>query len=231
MRLSAPKTLEIHTHTYAHLDVTVRTRKSGGNLLLSADVNMSNVNCLIRKLCSWGNNLSSWNQSSVPYAFRTCSVPCYARPPTVGFHKPSERSIREVSASATSCQTSVMSRTNIVQPIAGDALHDDGNYVRVIDHIQGHVRRRQLSGQGLVVQRVRSCHSLSAKLATDVLCRAVLLVDVSRWSRKNPGTPGGGLRPERVYTLRFKCGKYCMNHCTKVKPYYAATGVEPASTG
>jgi hypothetical protein len=146
MRLSAPKTLEIHTHTYAHLDVTVRTRKSGGNLLLSADVNMSNVNCLIRKLCSWGKQfifLESIERSvRVPYLFRTCSVPCYARPPTVGFHKPSERSIREVSASATSCQTSVMSRTNIVQPIAGDALHDDGNYVRVIDHIQGHVRRR-----------------------------------------------------------------------------------------
>ncbi|KAI0276648.1 hypothetical protein BGY98DRAFT_694421 [Russula aff. rugulosa BPL654] len=176
---------------------------------------MSNVNCLIRKLCSWGKQficLESIERSvRVPYLFR--SLLCTSHHSR--FSQPSERSIREVSASATSCQTSVMSRTNIVQPIAGDALHDDGNYVRVIDHIQGHVRRRQLSGQGLVVQRVRSCHSLSAKLATDVLCRAVLLVDVSRWSRKNPGTPGGGLRPERVYTLRFKCGKYCMNHCTK----------------
>ena len=199
MRLSAPKTLEIHTHTYAHLDVTVRTRKSGGNLLLSADVNVSNVNCLIRKLCSWGGKqFICLSQSSVPYLFR--SLLCtshYSR-----FSQPSERSIiREVSASAISCHTSVMSRTNIVQPIAGNALHDDGNYVRVIDHMLGHVRRRQLSGKGLVVQRVRSCHSLSAKLATDVQCRTVLLVDVSRWSRKIPGTAGGGLRPRAgMYT-------------------------------
>ena len=80
MRLSAPKTLEIHSHTqaYAHLDVTVRTRKSGGNLLLSADVNVSNVNCLIRKQCSWGGKQSICLESierSVLVPFLVMHVP------------------------------------------------------------------------------------------------------------------------------------------------------------
>jgi len=38
-----------------------------------------------------------------------------------------------------------------LQPIADDTLRDDGDYVRVIDHILGHFRRRHLSGhQGMV---------------------------------------------------------------------------------
>jgi hypothetical protein len=59
-----------------------------------------------------------------------------------------------------------------LQPIAHDTLYDDGDYVRVIDHVLGHIRRRHLSGHQGMVQRARSCHSLSAKLATDVQCRS-----------------------------------------------------------
>lgn len=59
-----------------------------------------------------------------------------------------------------------------LQPSAGDALRDDGDHVRVIDHILGRLRRRHLSGHQSMVQRARSYHSLSAKLATDVQCRS-----------------------------------------------------------
>ena len=59
-----------------------------------------------------------------------------------------------------------------LQPITDDTIRDDGDYVRVIDHILGHFRRRHLSGHQGMVQRARSCHSLSAKLATDVQCRS-----------------------------------------------------------
>jgi hypothetical protein len=59
-----------------------------------------------------------------------------------------------------------------LQPIADDALRDDGDYVHVIDHILGHIRRRHLSGHQGMVQRARSCHTLSAELATDVQCRS-----------------------------------------------------------
>jgi hypothetical protein len=58
------------------------------------------------------------------------------------------------------------------QPIAHDTLCNDGDYVRVIDHILGHIRRRHLSGHQGMVQRARSCHSHSAKLAADVQCRS-----------------------------------------------------------
>jgi hypothetical protein len=59
-----------------------------------------------------------------------------------------------------------------LQPIADDTLRGDGDYVRVIDHILGHIRRQHLSGHQGMVQRPRSCHSHSAKLATDVQCRS-----------------------------------------------------------
>jgi hypothetical protein len=59
-----------------------------------------------------------------------------------------------------------------LQPIADDPLCDDADYVRVIDHILGHFRRLRLSGNQGMVQRARSCHSLSAILARAVHCRS-----------------------------------------------------------
>ena len=142
-----------------------------------------NVNGLIRKPDGvlLGEIILSYNR-----AFRTCSVRCYACPTAVLFMAVHQRTPLvsgdenqsagdSDAASATSCQTSVTSRTNIIQQIVGDAqthaLRNDGNRFRVIDHIQGHVRCCHFSSQGMV-QRVRSCHSLSAKLATGVQCRS-----------------------------------------------------------
>ena len=65
-----------------------------------------------------------------------------------------------------------------LQPITDDALRDDGDYVRVIDHILGHVRRRHIPGQGMpVVQRARSCHVL--RRIGYRWFSAVLLVNIS----------------------------------------------------
>lgn len=58
------------------------------------------------------------------------------------------------------------------QPIADDGLRDNGDHVRVIDHILDHFRRRHLSGHQGMVQRARSYHSLSAKFAADVQCHS-----------------------------------------------------------
>lgn len=56
----------------------------------------------------------------------------------------------------------------IQEPIADDDLHDDGDHVHAIDRILGCFRRLHLPDHEGMVQRAGSCHSLSAKLATDV---------------------------------------------------------------
>ena len=58
----------------------------------------------------------------------------------------------------------------IQEPIADDALRDDGGHVRAVDRILGDLRRHHLPAHEGMVQRARSCHSLSARLATDVQC-------------------------------------------------------------
>lgn len=59
-----------------------------------------------------------------------------------------------------------------LQPIADDALRDDGDHVRVIDDILGHIHHRHLSIHQGMVQWPRSYHSLPTELATDVQCRS-----------------------------------------------------------
>jgi hypothetical protein len=60
----------------------------------------------------------------------------------------------------------------IQEPIADDALRHDGNHVLAIDRILGGFRRHHLPDHEGMVQRARSCHPLSAQLATDVQCHS-----------------------------------------------------------
>lgn len=60
----------------------------------------------------------------------------------------------------------------IQEPIADDALRGAGGHVRAIDRILGGFRRRHLLAHKGMVQRARSCHSLSARLATDFQCHS-----------------------------------------------------------
>ena len=59
-----------------------------------------------------------------------------------------------------------------LQPNADGALRDNGDHVRAVDHILDLVRRCHLSGLQGVVQRARSCDSLSTNLAANATCHS-----------------------------------------------------------
>jgi hypothetical protein len=76
----------------------------------------------------------------------------------------------------------------IQEPIAEDALRDDGGHVRAIDRILGGFRRHDLPGHEGMVQQARSCHSLSARLATDVQCDSSRQCQYKLFTALNPMT-------------------------------------------
>jgi hypothetical protein len=57
-----------------------------------------------------------------------------------------------------------------LQPNADGAFRGDGDHVRAVDHILDCVSRRHFSGHQGMVQRARSCDTLSANLAADAQC-------------------------------------------------------------